>query len=68
MSSNARHLVALNNEVLSISITQRKYVIEETDAIRLAFYRQTWDFQTHIRWFQDHRIFLYQIGRVFAQN
>lgn len=68
MSSNARHLVALNNEVLSISITQRKYIIEETYPIRLAFYRQTWDFQTHIRWFQDHRIFLYQIGRAFAQN
>nr|YP_010290906.1 hypothetical protein RF2 [Gahnia tristis]YP_010290929.1 hypothetical protein RF2 [Gahnia tristis]ULQ66064.1 hypothetical protein RF2 [Gahnia tristis]ULQ66087.1 hypothetical protein RF2 [Gahnia tristis] len=68
MSSNARHLVALNNEVLSISITQRRYIIEETDPIRLALYRQTWDFQTHIRWVQDHRIFLYQIGRAFAQN
>nr|YP_009433845.1 ycf2 protein [Hypolytrum nemorum]YP_009433868.1 ycf2 protein [Hypolytrum nemorum]QIB72598.1 ycf2 protein [Cyperus glomeratus]QIB72691.1 ycf2 protein [Cyperus difformis]QIT06783.1 Ycf2 protein [Cyperus fuscus]ANP26059.1 ycf2 protein [Hypolytrum nemorum]ANP26082.1 ycf2 protein [Hypolytrum nemorum] len=68
MSSNARHLVALNNEVLSISITQRKYIIEETYPIKLAFYRQTWDFQTYIRWFQDHRIFLYQIGRAFAQN
>nr|YP_010291666.1 hypothetical protein RF2 [Scleria parvula]YP_010291689.1 hypothetical protein RF2 [Scleria parvula]ULQ67673.1 hypothetical protein RF2 [Scleria parvula]ULQ67696.1 hypothetical protein RF2 [Scleria parvula] len=68
MSSNARHLVALNNEVLSISITQRKYIIEDTNPIRLAFFRQIWDFQTHIKRVQDHRIFLYQIGRAFAQN
>ncbi|MCD7460986.1 hypothetical protein HAX54_044953 [Datura stramonium] len=42
MGSNARDLVALTNEVLSISITQKKSIID-TNTIRSALHRQTWD-------------------------
>ncbi|KAK4721707.1 hypothetical protein R3W88_011940 [Solanum pinnatisectum] len=42
MGSNARDLVALTNEVLSISITQKKSIID-TNTVRSAFHRQTWD-------------------------
>ncbi|KAH9705562.1 hypothetical protein KPL70_011929 [Citrus sinensis] len=42
MGSNARDLVALTNEALSISITQKKSIID-TNTIRSALHRQTWD-------------------------
>ncbi|KAK8939404.1 Protein ycf2 [Platanthera guangdongensis] len=48
MGSNARDLVALINEAISISITQKKSVIE-TNTIRLALHRKTWDFLSQIR-------------------
>nr|YP_009747743.1 Ycf2 protein [Lecanorchis japonica]YP_009747747.1 Ycf2 protein [Lecanorchis japonica]QII89423.1 Ycf2 protein [Lecanorchis japonica]QII89427.1 Ycf2 protein [Lecanorchis japonica] len=67
MGSNARDLVALLNEVLSISITQKKSIIE-TNTIRSALHRKTWDFRSHIRSVQDHGILFYQIGRAVAQN
>jgi hypothetical protein len=67
MGSNARDLVALINEALSISITQKKSIIE-TNTIRSALHRQTWDLRSQIRSVQDHGIFFYQIGRAFAQN
>nr|YP_009574503.1 hypothetical chloroplast RF2 [Neottia japonica]YP_009574520.1 hypothetical chloroplast RF2 [Neottia japonica]QBF57864.1 hypothetical chloroplast RF2 [Neottia japonica]QBF57881.1 hypothetical chloroplast RF2 [Neottia japonica] len=67
MGSNARDLVALINEALSISITQKKSIIE-THTIRSALHRKTWDFRSHIRSVQDHGILFYQIGRAVAQN
>nr|YP_009863963.1 Ycf2 [Corsia dispar]QKE31450.1 Ycf2 [Corsia dispar] len=67
MGSNARDLVALINEALSISITQKKSIIE-TNTIQLALHRQTWDLRSHVRPVQDHGILFYQIGRAVAQN
>ncbi|TYI39398.1 hypothetical protein ES332_A02G095500v1 [Gossypium tomentosum] len=42
VGSNARDLIALTNEALSISITQKKSIID-TNTIRSALHRQTWD-------------------------
>nr|YP_010291581.1 hypothetical protein RF2 [Rapatea paludosa]YP_010291598.1 hypothetical protein RF2 [Rapatea paludosa]ULQ67588.1 hypothetical protein RF2 [Rapatea paludosa]ULQ67605.1 hypothetical protein RF2 [Rapatea paludosa] len=67
MASNARDLVALINEALSISITQKKSIIE-TNTIRSALHRQTWDLRSQVRSVQDHGILFYQIGRAVAQN
>nr|YP_009864791.1 Ycf2 [Uvularia grandiflora]YP_009864808.1 Ycf2 [Uvularia grandiflora]QKE32786.1 Ycf2 [Uvularia grandiflora]QKE32803.1 Ycf2 [Uvularia grandiflora] len=67
MGSNVRDLVALINEALSISITQKKSIIE-TNTIRLALHRQTWDLRSQVRSVQDHEILFYQIGRAVAQN
>nr|UDA68899.1 hypothetical protein RF2 [Ixora x williamsii]UDA68917.1 hypothetical protein RF2 [Ixora x williamsii] len=65
--SNARDLVALTNEALSISITQKKSIID-TNTIRSALYRQTWYLRSQVRSVQDHGILFYQIGRAVAQN
>nr|WRW10986.1 Ycf2 protein [Aeginetia sinensis]WRW11012.1 Ycf2 protein [Aeginetia sinensis] len=67
MGSNARDLVALNNEALSISITQKKSILD-TNTIRSALHRQTWDLRSKVRSVQDHGILSYQIGRAVAQN
>nr|YP_010290330.1 hypothetical protein RF2 [Anarthria humilis]YP_010290353.1 hypothetical protein RF2 [Anarthria humilis]YP_010290379.1 hypothetical protein RF2 [Anarthria humilis]ULQ64096.1 hypothetical protein RF2 [Anarthria humilis]ULQ64119.1 hypothetical protein RF2 [Anarthria humilis]ULQ64146.1 hypothetical protein RF2 [Anarthria humilis] len=67
LGSNARDLAALINEVLSISITQKKAIIE-TNTIRSALHRQTWDLRAHVRSVPDHGILFYQIGRAVAQN
>nr|YP_010234796.1 hypothetical protein RF2 [Paphiopedilum parishii]YP_010234810.1 hypothetical protein RF2 [Paphiopedilum parishii]QTC05782.1 hypothetical protein RF2 [Paphiopedilum parishii]QTC05796.1 hypothetical protein RF2 [Paphiopedilum parishii]WAN78092.1 Ycf2 [Paphiopedilum parishii]WAN78103.1 hypothetical protein RF2 [Paphiopedilum parishii]WCR50005.1 Ycf2 [Paphiopedilum parishii] len=67
MGSDARDLVALINEALSISITQKKSIIE-TNTIRSALHRKTWHFRSQIRSVQDHGILFYQIGRAVAQN
>nr|YP_007476091.1 hypothetical chloroplast RF21 [Dasypogon bromeliifolius]YP_007476109.1 hypothetical chloroplast RF21 [Dasypogon bromeliifolius]AEZ48738.1 hypothetical chloroplast RF2 [Dasypogon bromeliifolius]AGE93155.1 hypothetical chloroplast RF21 [Dasypogon bromeliifolius]AGE93175.1 hypothetical chloroplast RF21 [Dasypogon bromeliifolius] len=67
MGSNARDLVALINEALSISITQKKSIIE-TNTIRSALHRQTWDLRSQVRSVQDQGILFYQIGRAVAQN
>nr|YP_010167864.1 Ycf2 [Allium cernuum]YP_010167881.1 Ycf2 [Allium cernuum]QRZ01056.1 Ycf2 [Allium cernuum]QRZ01073.1 Ycf2 [Allium cernuum] len=67
MGSNARDLVALINEALSISITQKKSIIE-TNTIRSALHRQTWDLRSQVRSVQDHGVLFYQIGRAVAQN
>ncbi|RZC60148.1 hypothetical protein C5167_021918 [Papaver somniferum] len=45
MGSNARDLVALTNEALSISITQKKSILD-TNTIRSALHRQTWDLRS----------------------
>nr|YP_010724397.1 Ycf2 protein [Nivenia stokoei]YP_010724415.1 Ycf2 protein [Nivenia stokoei]WDW31524.1 Ycf2 protein [Nivenia stokoei]WDW31542.1 Ycf2 protein [Nivenia stokoei] len=65
--SNARDLVALINEALSISITQKKSIIE-TNTIRSALHRQTWALRSQVRSVQDHGILFYQIGKAVAQN
>nr|YP_010565976.1 hypothetical protein RF2 [Medicago murex]UZC30608.1 hypothetical protein RF2 [Medicago murex]UZC30684.1 hypothetical protein RF2 [Medicago murex] len=67
LGSNVRDLVALTNEALSISIIQKKSIID-TNIIRSALHRQTWDFRSQIRSVKDHDIFLYQIGRAVSQN
>nr|QJS34243.1 hypothetical chloroplast RF21 [Scutellaria altaica]QJS34262.1 hypothetical chloroplast RF21 [Scutellaria altaica] len=67
MGSKARDLVALTNEALSISITQKKSIID-TNTIRSALHRQTWDLRCQVRSVQDHGILFYQIGRAVAQN
>jgi hypothetical protein len=67
MGPTARDLVALTNEVLSISITQKKSIID-TNTIRSALHRQTWDLRSQLRSVQDHGILFYQIGRAVAQN
>nr|UDN43298.1 hypothetical protein RF2 [Leptodermis kumaonensis]UDN43315.1 hypothetical protein RF2 [Leptodermis kumaonensis] len=67
MGSNVRDLVALTDEALSISITQKKSIID-TNTIRSAIYRQTWDLRSQVRSVQDHGILFYQIGRAVAQN
>nr|YP_011027412.1 hypothetical chloroplast RF21 [Sedum rubrotinctum]YP_011027429.1 hypothetical chloroplast RF21 [Sedum rubrotinctum]WQN01662.1 hypothetical chloroplast RF21 [Sedum pachyphyllum]WQN01679.1 hypothetical chloroplast RF21 [Sedum pachyphyllum]WQN01747.1 hypothetical chloroplast RF21 [Sedum rubrotinctum]WQN01764.1 hypothetical chloroplast RF21 [Sedum rubrotinctum] len=67
MGSNARDLVALTNEALAISITQKKSIID-TNTIRSALHRQTWDLRSQVRSVQDHEILFYQIGRAVAQN
>nr|YP_010615246.1 Ycf2 [Illigera cordata]YP_010615265.1 Ycf2 [Illigera cordata]WAS37720.1 Ycf2 [Illigera cordata]WAS37739.1 Ycf2 [Illigera cordata] len=67
VGSNARDLVALTNEALSISITQKKSIID-TNTIRSALHRQTWDLRSQVRSVQDHGILFYQIGRAVAQN
>ncbi|RYR46519.1 hypothetical protein Ahy_A07g032244 [Arachis hypogaea] len=45
MGSNVRDLVALTNEALSISIIQKKSIID-TNIIRSALHRQTWDLRS----------------------
>ncbi|KAK8327695.1 hypothetical protein V6Z12_A11G200200 [Gossypium hirsutum] len=67
VGSNARDLVALTNEALSISITQKKSIID-TNTIRSALHRQTWDLRSQVRSVQDHGILFYQIGRAIVQN
>nr|BEV21232.1 Ycf2 [Taraxacum albidum]BEV21294.1 Ycf2 [Taraxacum albidum] len=67
MGSNARDLVALTNEALSISITQKKSIID-TNTIRSALHRQIGDLRSQVRSVQDHGILFYKIGRAVAQN
>nr|UZA66637.1 hypothetical chloroplast RF21 [Yoania japonica] len=64
---NVRDIVKLINESLSISITQNKFIIE-SNTIRSALYRKTWNFRSHIRLIQGHGILFYQIGRSVTQN
>nr|YP_009493628.1 hypothetical protein RF2 [Eucommia ulmoides]YP_009493650.1 hypothetical protein RF2 [Eucommia ulmoides]AWN56550.1 hypothetical protein RF2 [Eucommia ulmoides]AWN56572.1 hypothetical protein RF2 [Eucommia ulmoides]AZT79313.1 hypothetical protein RF2 [Eucommia ulmoides]AZT79335.1 hypothetical protein RF2 [Eucommia ulmoides] len=65
--SNVLDLVALTNEALSISITQKKSIID-TNTIRCAFHRQTWDLRSQVRSVPDHGLLFYQLGRAVAQN
>nr|YP_009769718.1 hypothetical chloroplast RF21 [Mirbelia oxylobioides]YP_009769735.1 hypothetical chloroplast RF21 [Mirbelia oxylobioides]QIT00420.1 hypothetical chloroplast RF21 [Mirbelia oxylobioides]QIT00437.1 hypothetical chloroplast RF21 [Mirbelia oxylobioides] len=67
MGFNVRDLVALTNEALSISIIQKKSIID-TNIIRSALHRQTWDLRSQVRSVQDHGILFYQIGRAVSQN
>jgi hypothetical protein len=67
LGSNVRDLVAFINEALSISITQNKSIID-TNTIRSALHRQTWDSGAQVRSVQDHGILFYQIGRAVAQS
>ncbi|KAL6496064.1 Protein Ycf2 [Orobanche hederae] len=66
MGYNARELGAFTNEALSISITQKKSILD-TNTLRSALHRQTWDLRAHVRSVQDHGLLSYQIGRAVAQ-
>nr|UDZ61538.1 hypothetical protein RF2 [Hydrocleys nymphoides]UDZ61539.1 hypothetical protein RF2 [Hydrocleys nymphoides] len=65
--SNARDLVGLMNEALSISITHKKSILE-THTIKSALHRQTWDLRSEARPVPNHGILFYRIGRAVAQN
>nr|YP_009557433.1 hypothetical protein RF2 [Kewa sp. GY-2019]QBC72106.1 hypothetical protein RF2 [Kewa sp. GY-2019] len=67
MVSSVRDLVALTNEALSISITQKKSIID-TNTIRSALHRQTWDLRSQVISVQDQGILFYQVGRAVAQK
>nr|YP_009407372.1 putative ATPase linked to protein import [Aldrovanda vesiculosa]YP_009407380.1 putative ATPase linked to protein import [Aldrovanda vesiculosa]ASA46296.1 putative ATPase linked to protein import [Aldrovanda vesiculosa]ASA46328.1 putative ATPase linked to protein import [Aldrovanda vesiculosa]QBC71172.1 hypothetical protein RF2 [Aldrovanda vesiculosa]QBC71173.1 hypothetical protein RF2 [Aldrovanda vesiculosa] len=67
MGYDPRDLVGLTNEVLSISITQKKSILD-TNTIRFALHRKTWELRSPVRSIQDHGILFYQIGRAIAQN
>nr|QXV93841.1 Ycf2 [Epimedium diphyllum]QXV93858.1 Ycf2 [Epimedium diphyllum]QXV95083.1 Ycf2 [Epimedium trifoliolatobinatum]QXV95100.1 Ycf2 [Epimedium trifoliolatobinatum] len=67
MGSDVRDLVSLTNEALSISITQKKSIID-TNTIRSALHRKTWDLRSQVSSVQDHEILFYQIGRAVAQT
>ncbi|CAL9028399.1 unnamed protein product, partial [Prunus brigantina] len=66
IGSNVGDLVALTNKALSISITQKKSIID-TNIIRSALHRQTW-LRSQVRSIQDHGILFYQIGKALTQN
>ncbi|CAN0898390.1 Protein Ycf2 [Linum grandiflorum] len=67
MGSTIEDVVALTNAALSISITQKKSMVD-TNIIRSALHRQTWELRGKVRSVQDHGILFYQIGRALAQN
>nr|YP_009092723.1 hypothetical protein ycf2 [Eustrephus latifolius]YP_009092743.1 hypothetical protein ycf2 [Eustrephus latifolius]AIR12577.1 hypothetical protein ycf2 [Eustrephus latifolius]AIR12580.1 hypothetical protein ycf2 [Eustrephus latifolius] len=67
IGSTAQDLVALINGALSISISQSKSIIGP-ETVRLALYRQTWNFRDRIRPIRDDGVIAYQIGRAFAQT
>ncbi|MCQ7016907.1 hypothetical protein M9Y07_19265, partial [Clostridioides difficile] len=67
MGFNARDLGALTDEALSMSIAQKKSILD-TNTIRFALHRQTWDLRSKVRSVQDHGILSYQIGRAVAQH
>ncbi|MCQ7056722.1 hypothetical protein M9Y08_18400, partial [Clostridioides difficile] len=48
MGSNATDLVALTNEALSISITQKKSMID-CNTMRSALHRQAWYLRSQVR-------------------
>nr|UVH70417.1 hypothetical protein RF2 [Corydalis bungeana]UVH70434.1 hypothetical protein RF2 [Corydalis bungeana] len=67
MGSSVQDLVALTNEALSLSIAQKKSIID-IHTILSAFHRQTWNWRAKVRPVQDHGLLFYQIGRAVAQN
>nr|QVY58928.1 hypothetical chloroplast RF21 [Jasminum sambac]QVY58948.1 hypothetical chloroplast RF21 [Jasminum sambac]QVY59016.1 hypothetical chloroplast RF21 [Jasminum sambac]QVY59036.1 hypothetical chloroplast RF21 [Jasminum sambac] len=67
LASSARDLRPLINDALLIGISQKKSIID-TNTIRCALHRETWEFQTQTRWIPDSSILLYQIGRAVVQK
>ncbi|CAN1362332.1 Protein Ycf2 [Linum perenne] len=67
MGSTIQDVVALTNTALSISIAQKKSMVD-TNIIRSALHSQTWQFRAKVRSVPDHGILFYQIGRAVAQN
>nr|YP_010581362.1 hypothetical protein RF2 [Roridula gorgonias]YP_010581379.1 hypothetical protein RF2 [Roridula gorgonias]UZT27683.1 hypothetical protein RF2 [Roridula gorgonias]UZT27700.1 hypothetical protein RF2 [Roridula gorgonias] len=67
MGPNAQDLLVLTNEALSISIAQKKSILD-TNTIKLALHRKTWDFRAHGRPISNRGFLFYQIGRAVAQN
>ncbi|RYR00377.1 hypothetical protein Ahy_B07g088504 [Arachis hypogaea] len=64
MGSNVRDLVALTNEALSISIIQKKSIID-TNIIRSALHRQTWDLRSQ---YQARIIRLWKVPSKFDKS
>nr|YP_009436067.1 hypothetical chloroplast RF2 [Colensoa physaloides]YP_009436092.1 hypothetical chloroplast RF2 [Colensoa physaloides]ATG26244.1 hypothetical chloroplast RF2 [Colensoa physaloides]ATG26271.1 hypothetical chloroplast RF2 [Colensoa physaloides] len=67
MGFNAQDLVSLTNEVLSISLASGKSIID-SNTIRYARHRQTWDFRGLVTRTKNSRMIFYQIGRAVAQT
>ncbi|CAN1364561.1 Protein Ycf2 [Linum perenne] len=67
MGSTIQDVVALTNTALSISIAQKKSMVD-TNIIRSALHSQTWQFRAKVRSVPDHGILFYQIGRAVAQK
>nr|YP_010997014.1 hypothetical chloroplast RF2 [Plumbago zeylanica]WPJ72713.1 hypothetical chloroplast RF2 [Plumbago zeylanica] len=66
MGYNARDLVGLNHQAVSMSIAQSKSIID-TNTVRLAFVGQTWLFRERLIQVH-HGILFYQIGRAVVQH
>ncbi|CAN0875389.1 hypothetical protein LINGRAHAP2_LOCUS10806 [Linum grandiflorum] len=62
MGSTIEDVIALTNAALSISITPKKSMVD-SNIIRSALHRQTWELRGKVRSVQDHGILFYQIGR-----
>ncbi|CAM6032277.1 unnamed protein product (chloroplast) [Sphagnum compactum] len=70
MGYNARDLAALFNEILLISITRNKPIID-TDTTRLAFHRQASGFthmDSEMRLTKNYGILFYKVGKAVIQN
>nr|YP_009435267.1 hypothetical chloroplast RF2 [Lobelia malowensis]YP_009435290.1 hypothetical chloroplast RF2 [Lobelia malowensis]ATG25268.1 hypothetical chloroplast RF2 [Lobelia malowensis]ATG25293.1 hypothetical chloroplast RF2 [Lobelia malowensis] len=67
MGFNAQDLVSLTDEVLSISLASGKSIID-SNTIRYARHRQTWDFRGLVTRTKNSRMIFYQIGRAVAQT
>nr|YP_009434996.1 hypothetical chloroplast RF2 [Lobelia holstii]YP_009435021.1 hypothetical chloroplast RF2 [Lobelia holstii]ATG24997.1 hypothetical chloroplast RF2 [Lobelia holstii]ATG25024.1 hypothetical chloroplast RF2 [Lobelia holstii] len=67
MGFNAQDLVSLTDEVLSISLASGKSIID-SNTIRYARHRQTWDFRGLVTRTTNSRMIFYQIGRAVAQT
>ena len=65
MGSNVRDLVALTNEALSIRIMHKKSIID-TNIIRSALHRQTWDLRSQVRSVQDHGSFKFELYKIIS--
>nr|YP_009054005.1 Ycf2 protein [Hanabusaya asiatica]AHY94462.1 Ycf2 protein [Hanabusaya asiatica] len=63
LGSTAQDLVALTNEALSLSLSQGKSIID-SNTLRHALHRQTWDLRAELRPINNSRVLFYQIGRV----
>nr|YP_010931564.1 Ycf2 [Oenothera speciosa]WKN51356.1 Ycf2 [Oenothera speciosa] len=60
-------IVGLTNDALSISITQKKSIIDTT-TIRYALHRKTWDLRAEVRPVRQSGLLFYQVGRAVVQN
>nr|YP_010892211.1 hypothetical chloroplast RF2 [Ludwigia hyssopifolia]YP_010892228.1 hypothetical chloroplast RF2 [Ludwigia hyssopifolia]WJO89907.1 hypothetical chloroplast RF2 [Ludwigia hyssopifolia]WJO89924.1 hypothetical chloroplast RF2 [Ludwigia hyssopifolia] len=67
LGANVQDLAALTNEALSISIAQKKSIID-TNTIRSVLHRQTWYLRSRVRRIRGREMLFYQIGRAVAQN
>nr|AIN75537.1 hypothetical chloroplast RF21 [Campanula americana] len=63
LGSTAEDLAALTNEALLISLSQGKSIID-SNTMRHALHRQTWDLRAELKPINNSRILFYQIGRV----
>ncbi|GFP89300.1 protein ycf2, partial [Phtheirospermum japonicum] len=54
--------------IVSTHIPRKEGINLDTNTIRSALHRQTWDLRSQVRSVQDHGILSYQIGRAVTQN